>query len=312
LPIAPVINQIALNAAGKEICATTPTDIIWVHSAPLEISDVARGQNPMGISCQREQGAWLIAKDRELTGCRSGASGKMAIASPGFRLSEAVAGQGTRTAISATSDGRIATYCGKRIQFFSGHPAAASGLSVIANGGDGIFREIFWDQPGRLLGVVFELPTGSLRLETWATDASFPPVCSALVTTNLECQRIVPANDGRHCIVRGGRLGLGLFDPAFCQLRALDTSGTARQNAPLVCTADGSLLAMVADRDIVRLLAMPAGNLYAELHTPRQTDLTSLTWNATGSHLASITQDGCVQVWDLNPWRVWLKQHGLQ
>ncbi|PWU09166.1 MAG: hypothetical protein C5B50_27985 [Verrucomicrobia bacterium] len=314
LAIDPVINQVALDATGTEICAATPTDIIWLHAAPLEIFQVANGQNPMCVCSELQKGNWIVAKDHEVTEWHPGASDKAQASKAQARcpLKESVAGQGTLTAVTTAGDGRSAAYCGKRIQFFKALQPAPLGSSIFANGANGKFREIFWDHPGRLLGVVFELPNGTLRLETWATSTNFPPDCSPLSHSPPECQRVVPANDAKHCICRGARQGLGLFDPDSGQLTTLDGSATARQSTPIACTANGSLIAMVADRDMVRLLSLPTGALYAELHTPRQADLTGLAWDASGSHLASITQDGCIQVWDLSPWQDWLNQHGLQ
>jgi WD40 repeat protein len=206
----------------------------------------------------------------------------------------------------------VAAYCGRRIQFFQNRHDPTGDQSIIANGGEGVFREIFWDPPGRLLGVVFELPTGSLRLEAWETSTNFPPVCRKLPTANLDCQRIIPANDRRHCIARGGIRGLYLFDPATGKETSLDTSGVAQQNASLACTPDGSLLAIVADRNTVRLLALPTGKWFADLYGPHQTELTALTWDHSSRHLATTSADGYVQVWSLGPWKDWLARHGLQ
>jgi hypothetical protein len=314
LPLAPVLGEIALNAQGTELCATTPTDIHWLRIAPLDLLQTARGENPLGACNQKQENSWLIAKDHRLTEWNPGAKDALSqkrMGSP-IRLSEAKAGQGTRTAIAAAGDYRVAAYCGRRIQFFQNLPAAAEGSSIIANGGEGAFREIFWDRPGCLLGVVFELPTGALRLEAWATSTNFPPDCRALPPAMLNCQHITPANDGRHCITRWGLRGLYLFDPANGSEIPLDTSSVARQNAPLACTPDGSLLAIVADRNTVRLLALPTGKWFANLSAPRQAELTALTWDASNRHLAATSADGYIQVWNLGPWQNWLTRHGLQ
>jgi WD40 repeat protein len=303
-----------LNAPGTELCATTPTDIHWLHTAPLELFQTTTGENPLGVSRQGKEDCWVIAKDRQLTEWQPGTNSTASSRRKGrqFRLNEAVPGQGTRTAIATDGHSRAAAYCGRRIQFFLDLQAAAASTSIIADGGGGVFRDIFWDQPGRLLGVIFELPAGDLRLEAWETSVSFPPDCRALAPTVLQCERITPANDGRRCIARGERRGLYLFDPANGSQVSLDTSSIARQNAPLACTPNGSFLAIVADHTTVRLLTLPAGTLYADLYTPRQADLTSLVWDAASRHLASTSADGCVQVWTLGPWQDWISKHGLQ
>jgi hypothetical protein len=314
LPVAPVLGEIVLNSKGTELCATTPTDIYWLRTTPLELLQTAAGENPVGACGQRQEDCWLIAKDHRLTdwGPNGSAAAWPKSMSPPFKLSEAVAGQGSRTAIATAGDYRVAAYCGRRIQFFENLRLAAPDSSIIANGGGGVFLKIFWDQPGRLLGVVFELPTGALRLETWETSTNFPPQCRAVASMVLDCQRIVPANDGRHCIARGGTRGLYRFDPVSSEETALDTSGIARQNAPLACTADGSFLAIVAERNIIRLLALPSGKLFADLYSPRQADLTALTWDSSKQHLAAASADGYIQVWTLGPWQDWLGRHGLQ
>jgi len=254
-----------------------------------------------------------MAKDRQVMQWQPSTNANTSSRSVGPRhtLTEAKAGQGTRTAIAAAGDGRVAAYCGRHIQFFENLHAAAAHTSI-TNSGGGVFRDIFWDQPGRLLGVVFELPTGRLRLEAWETSAGFPPDCHALAAADLECDRIVPANDGQRCVARGGRRGLYLFDPAKGTQLSLDTNSIACQNAPLACTSDGSMLAIVADRTTVRLLALPAGTLFADLYTPHQADLTSLAWDGSSRHLAGTSADGCVLVWSLGPWQNWLSKHGLE
>jgi WD40 repeat protein len=163
-----------------------------------------------------------------------------------------------------------------------------------------------------LLAVAFEVPNSSLRLEAWETSTNFPPTCRALTPAVLDGQRIVPANDGRHCIVRGGNRGLYRFDPVNGKETPLDTSSIARQDAPLACAPDGSLLAIVADRNTVHLLALPSGKLFAELYNPRQADLTLLAWDGSNRHLAATSSDGYIEIWSLGPWQDWLGKHGLQ
>jgi WD40 repeat protein len=314
LPVALGVRQIALNTEGTELCATTPTDIHWLRTSPFELLQTSTGENPSGACGQSRQNCWLIAKDRQLTEWHSNPKDTSWSKStkPPVKLREAEAGQGTRTAISAAGNYRVAAYCGRRIQFFQNLDAAGGGASVIADGGGGVFQEMFWDSPGRLLGVVFELPTGGLRLEAWETSTNFPPTWHPRSATKLDCQRIVPAHDGRHCIARDGSRGLYLFDPATGTEAPLDTSSTARQNAPLACAPDGSLLALVADGNTVRLLTLPSGKWFADLYAPRQTRLIALTWDASNRHLATASEDGYVQVWDLRQWQAWLTKHRLQ
>lgn len=313
LPVAAGVRKIALNAQGTELCVTTPTDIHWLRTRPLEDLQTSFGENPSGACGQGQQGYWLIAKDRQLTEWHSNPKEAVWTKSTGLpiKLLEAEVGQGTRTAVCAAGDYRVAAYYGRRIQFFQ-NPRPADVSSSVTNSGGGVFQELFWDNPGRLLGVVFELPNGALRLESWETSTNFPPVSQAREARTLDCQRIVPANDRRHCIARDGVRGLFRFDPATGKETPLDTSSAARQNAPLACAPDGSLLAFVVDRNTVRLLTLPSGKWFADLYALRQSELTALTWDASNSHLAAASLEGYVQVWDLSPWRAWLTLHKLQ
>ena len=304
--------KIVLNAQGTELCALTLTDIHWLRRSPLEVLQTAAGENPFGASGQEQEACWLITKDRQLTEWHPG--GKDGPKSMGSKvgLSEAQVGQGTRTGSAADGHYRVAAYCGKRIQFFEHLNPAGPDSYITANGEGGVFQYIFWDWPGRLLGVVFDSPGGGLRLESWETSTNFPPACRALEPAVLECQQIVPANDGRNCIARGATGGLFRFEPANRKETPLDTSSTARQNAPLACTPDGSLLAIVTDRNNVRLLTLPEGKFFADLSAPRRSDLTLLTWDGSNRHLAATSSDGYIEVWSLGPWKDWLERHGLQ
>jgi hypothetical protein len=159
------------------------------------------------------------------------------------------------------------------------------------------------------------LPSGGSRLECWETSTNFPPTNLPLGSVDLDCQRIVPANDGRHCIGRGAVEGLFLFDPANGRKQVLDSSESARQNAAIACANGGSLLAMVANRTTIRLLAMPSGELFAELSLPRPADVSALTWDAGARHLAAAAadeSDAFIEVWNLGPWLDWLRTHGLE
>ncbi len=308
LPV-PVLTAIALNGDGTEICATTQTDIHWLGLSPLEFLQTAPGENPVAACAGKQKDCWLIAKDHLLTDWHAWTR----TTNSALRLTDAVAGQGGRTSMTSSGDSRIATYCGRRIQFFDHFRPATLASSVTAsNAGGGVFREVFWDHPGRLLGVVFELSPGMLGLESWETSTGFPPQCKPLHAVSLVSDRIVPVNDGRHCIARGNG-GLYRFDPDTGRQDAFDTSPGARQNAPMACAPDGSLLAVVMDRNTVRLLAMPGGKLFADLHAPHPAAITALAWDGATRHLAAVTtEDEYLLVWTLTPWINWIRGHGLQ
>jgi class 3 adenylate cyclase len=314
MDVGPGITSVAWNRKWTELCVTTLSDIHWFHTSPLEDFYTKSGRNPVGVCWSEADGFWAVCDDEWLTECRPAkrAENWKEEDGPAFPLAAAADNQGARTSLAATGDGRVAIYRGRRIQFFAHRLMAPATSSITADGADGTFREIFWDQSGRLLGVVFALPSGSLRLETWATSTNFPPICRPLNPAALECQRIVPANDGRHCLLRGETAGLVLFDPQTGIGMPMDISDFARQDWPLEATADGTLLAMVADGNKVRLLALPNGSLFAELQSPRASPLTDLTWDASGHAFACATKDHYIQVWNLSPWQDWIASHGLQ
>ncbi len=313
LHVAPAVTDVAWSADGKELCAITFTDIYWLRARPLEVLYAAMGKNPKGVSGKTTNGFWALPEYHKFLeyapvlkdgawSLRNGAAAE---------LKEAKEGQGARTSMAASGDSRIAVYYGRRIQFFANGQPAPLDKSIVVNGGDGVFRKLLWDQPGRLLGAVFEQPDGQMRLETWQTSHHFPPVCKPLPMAVLDCQRLTPANDGRHFLARGRHAGIVEFDPATATARTIDLSGAACQGAPLAATADGSWLAIVSDRRTVRLLTLPDGHWFADLHAPRQAALTALAWDDSGRRLASLTEDGYVQLWNLSLWQAWLASHDL-
>lgn len=314
MPVVPGITEVAWNEAGTELCCATITDLYWCQATPPDLLHVEYGQNPMGISWPKAGSRWLVGRDQGLSEWHlSFQAGKWTgTPAASFDLSAAQPGQATRTAIATDGAGRTAAYCGRRIQFLAGKKMAARNTSVIADGAGGAFTSLFWDQPGRLLGVCFRLSDGKLRLESWKTSSDFPPKLQPLPPASFDGDSIVPANDGATWIVRGEYRGLWRFNPATGAETTLDSSSFARQNAPLAGSPDGSMLAMVVDHSDIQLLALPSGELFAKLSSVHPAGLTALAWDAGGHHLASVTGDGFVQVWNLTAWREWLAQNGLR
>jgi hypothetical protein len=270
------------------------------------------GKNPVAVSGQHANGFWILPKEDQFIERRPIHKDGVWDNEKGtnFLLVGAVKGQGARTSMATAGDGRIAVYHGRRIQFFADHEAAPLESSLIVDGGSGLFREILWDQPGQLLAAVFVLQPGRLRLETWVTTTNFPPRMRRLPSAVLECYRIIPANDGQTFIARDRR-GIFRFDPTTGRETNIDTSPGARQDAPLISTTDGAFLAVVTDLSLIRLLKLPAGTLFADLYSPRQTGVTKLAWDNSGRRLASLTGDGYVQAWNLGPWQDWIVRHQL-
>jgi serine/threonine protein kinase len=312
--VSPGISSVDWNGTGTELCAMSLTDFYWLHASPPAIFQTMAGENPLGIAGTGATEGWAVVQDGGLSHWEPAPNhGGALVRRSQFMLSEALPGGATRGGLAAAGDGRLAVYYGKRIQFFRQHRPAPVDASVVADGGGGVFQKVFWDRPGRLLGVTFALPDGRRQLETWETSTNFPPQCRTLPPMVLDCQEVVPANDGRHCLARGARHGLWELAPAETGIgTGLDPSSAACQSAPFACAADGSLVAMVVDHTTIRLLERASGRLFADLPSARQTGITGLAWDGVGTHLASVTEDGFVQVWNLAPWRRWLAVHQLQ
>src|SRR5262249_5292801 len=128
-------------------------------------------------------------------------------------ITEAVSGQGARTALAVAHDGRVAVYRGRLIQFFQNHQAAPNDSSIRANGSGGEVRQLLWDTDGNTLGAVFTATNNHLRLECWRTATNFPPEWRALSTNELECKQLVSANRGRQFLGRSIDRGVFRFDP---------------------------------------------------------------------------------------------------
>jgi hypothetical protein len=314
LYIAPGLTDIAWNATGTELCATTFSDIYWLRANPLEVFTNAVGRNPIGVSWQEASASWALPVEKNFAESRWVAKGGAWAEEKGssFIFQAAEQGQGVLTAMAAAGDGRIAIYHGRRIQFFRNHQAAPQEFSIKTDVRGGRFESLFWDYPGRLLGAAFALPNGKIKLQTWETTFDFPPKTRALPPAELDCQIVVPANDRRRCLARSSRSGIFWLEPATGVTKGLDASDLARQKAPLAATPDGRFLAQVVDRNRVHLLDLSAGLPFAGLHNPREDSLTRLAWDASGRHLAGITQSGYVEVWDLVDWKDWITRHGLQ
>jgi WD40 repeat protein len=312
--LGPGVTTVAWNSDSTELCAISLTDIYWLHSNPLNVFCVAAGKNPFGVASAGGFGKWALPTDNLYVEYEPMLEeGEWSPQGTNrFSLVKVEKGQAVRSAMAATSDGRIAIYQGRRIQFFAGHKPAPKGSSLPVSGTNR-FREIFWDQPGRLLGVVFSCPDGSIRLETWTTSTNFPPKCQDFDSVPLAAGRIGPANDGSHCIVRSSRKGLLRLDPGSTNSPVvIDASSTARQDAPFAASHDGAFLALVADRNRIQLLRLPEGRFFAELPNSHPSAVVTLAWDSSARRLAGVTEDGYVQVWDLAAWQEWLAKHGLQ
>ncbi|HXJ58823.1 MAG TPA: serine/threonine-protein kinase [Verrucomicrobiae bacterium] len=313
LHVGPGLANITWALGAQQLCVISRTDIHWLSSSPLERFYTASGHNPMGVGWDAGDHCWLVAKDKQLVDYRPVQDLGAWVVTPGtpLPLVEAVQGQGARTAITTAGDGRTAVYYGRLIHFFARHVVAPRTSSLLAPDG-GVLQELIWDAPGSLLAVTFRSTNGHLRLHSWSTSSNFPPQCHMNAQVDLDCQGIVPANDGRHLIARGKHLGLIQFDPQTQSKTVIDSSNLACQTAPLAATSNGDLLAIVVDANTVRLLTLPSGEHFADLRSPSQASLITLAWDTAGQNLAALTEDGYVLAWNLVPWLRWLDEHHLR
>jgi serine/threonine protein kinase/WD40 repeat protein len=313
LRLEPSLAHLAWNGEATDLCVISLTDAYWLHASPLELFFQAIGTNPVAVAWNSKPPAWLLPAEDRLDAFQLAAKdGAWYLErSSSTNLVEAVKGQDVRTSLASSNNGRTAVYHGHRIQFFTRECAAPLTSSIITDGGGGLFHDLLWETTGCLLGALFTQSNGLMRVESWRTSLDFPPRCDSLGAASLECERVVAANEGRNYIARSVRRGLFLYNPASGTELALDNSSAARQNAALACSVNGVFLAMVVDRNLVRLLRLPGGIHFADLHSPRPSAISALRWDGSGSHLASFTEDGCVQVWNLAPWQRWLTAHHL-
>jgi serine/threonine protein kinase/WD40 repeat protein len=313
LEVSPELVDIAWNDEATELCVLSLTDAFALQAQPLASFYTVPGCNAVALGWNRQSGTWAVATDDKLQFCgipRTAGTGSFEGVTS-FPLKEAITGQGTRTDMGALPDGRISVYRGRKVQFFGPKQAAPADSSLFPKGGGGQFRRILWDATGRLLGTVFAESNGWQRVESWKTSADLPPKCEQLPVASLECQRVIAANDGRNLIARSTHRGLFAFDPATGIQRRIEDSAITRQDYDLAASNDGHLLALVANRETVVLLGMPDGTAFATFSSPRHVEITALRWAPSGKRLASLTDDGHVQVWNVEEWQHWLAVRGL-
>jgi serine/threonine protein kinase/WD40 repeat protein len=312
LPLAADPVHVAWNDTGTELCVLSLTDAYWINATRLEMLFHAPGLNPDAVAWNRKSSSWLLPRDGRLDSLQLlKQSGRFRLqTNSAVPLVEAEKGQGAVTALAAAGDGRTAVYYGRRVQFFETNGTSLTG-SVLAQGGGGRFVEVLWDEPGRLLGVVFAQTNTQLRVESWKTSLDFPPHCEPLPPLELKSQRVTAANNGQTFLARDTQRGLVRVEPATAAQVPVDSSNEARQDAALACSADGTFLAMVVDRSVIRILRMPGGSWFADLHSPRLAAINALCWDRSGARLAALTDDGRVQLWNLLPWQQWLAARHL-
>jgi serine/threonine protein kinase/WD40 repeat protein len=312
-PVAADLEDLDWDDQGANLCVTSRTDSYWFKSSPLEFLFRQVGNNPVAARWDTITHSWLLPVDDRLGHFRLGLTNGLRHLEPvsSFTLREAEKGQGALTGIAVTHDGRIAAYHGRQIQFFHDNSALPDGLSIASKAPGETFQQILWDTKGQLLGVSFST-NHFFHLESWKTTAGLPSKWAKNNPAVLNCDTLTVANDGQNFIGRGAQEGLFLFDPATQSRKILIASIVAREGAPIACTSDGRLLAMVVAPNKVRLLETPSGVAFADLPKTRERgEITALRWDRSGSRLAALTDNGWLQIWKLGPWQQWLTAHHL-
>ncbi|HTG45594.1 MAG TPA: protein kinase family protein, partial [Verrucomicrobiae bacterium] len=297
------------NQNGTELCTLSSTDAFWIDPTRMDIRLSSKGCNAVGIGWDGQN--WMQLGATKLTSCFTTNTGlKWQLnADSTIPLPSVSQDQATRTALSVNGQGHAAVYRGRQVLFFRGRDLIAEPLATVTNLA-GRFSNVFWDYPGRLLGVLFQEEDRTGRLESWATTDTGDH-CTRFPTRKLRANELVtPANDSKLFLTRGTR-GLMSLDPQTGTETVLNASNAAKQFGPYAVTPSGRMLAMVVDQFRLHLLSLPDGNPFAELPLRTETPITKLVWAGDGRQLAVVTAGGAVRIWRLGHWLDWLAQYKL-
>ena len=306
------IERLAWNRSGSSLAVASVVDLDWIDPSSNRIVAGANGANPFGVDWTDSGDRWIAPSDDSLFEFRPPSS-LVSRKAESRELGKLVPGtdlQGTRATLSATDDGRVAIYYARRIQFFENGGLSRSNSIAIGNGG--ILSSFFWDRTGGLLGTTYlETNQSQMRVLTWDTTRRAPTVGVERPARIIDASKVVPANDGRHLLTRNRIHGIHLLDSVTGEDRQVDESDLARQDSPMVASADGRFLVYVFDRTNLRILRIPGGDHFADLVPSRPAAISRLEWHRSSRRLAAATEDGFVQLWNLGPWWDWLDQHQL-
>jgi WD40 repeat protein len=310
----PLLTQLAWHPTEPQLCVINDNDTFWLHTSPLHLLTDLSGKNsknPIGVAWDPLLNAWALPKADEFSARQliPDASGWHKNKIDGFKIEAPMKDQGKQTRMAAGENGRMAVYCGRRIQFARSGRVAPVASALLCKTTEGLIENIQWS--GRLLAATFKLSEHRLILEYWTTDDNFPPKCEPHEPLTLPADSVLPTPDGSAFVVRDLINGLSFLDPNTGRSTPLDNSPEARQAEPMAVSHDGKLLAAIMDRNSIYLTHLPTKTHLATLTCPRNTALRKLSWNPDGSILAALTDDGHVQLWKLAPWLAWLKSHQL-
>ena len=140
-----------------------------------------------------------------------------------------------------------------------------------------------WDFPSRR--ILRELPAASIALSVFSPDGRSLATCSAT------------------CDV---------WETGSWKLRyRLEPGGSAPHSPALAFSPDGSMLAVVLEPSVARLVASETGDLLANLEDPGAANVSSLRFSPDGTRLYALQWDHQVQVWDLRRIREELRKLNL-
>lgn len=313
------ITHWAWSRDEKRLCVLTHDDAVWLDSETLEVIARNRNIHADGI-CAGTDPDQLLVSFLEFEGPSLTATANLGRLSPSASTVEGpktVPFQETipNNAIAplvATDDGRMAIRIDHQLTFFTN--ALPAGRQILLEDPTRSMEVVdwFWDAPGKRFGVVWA-GTNSISLNLWGTDQGFPSTNTALASIPLgPHSRVAAANDGKSVLIRSTDKGLSIIEPGrtgFVRSNLLDDTDFARQSRPMAASRDGRLVAMVGGSGNIRLLELPSGRLFAEFYGSNHSPIQSMQWHPKGHQLATVTENGVIQVWSLDDWFRLLQQN---
>ena len=118
------------------------------------------------------------------------------------------------------------------------------------------------------------------------------------------------AQDGRSLLARSEEVGIERINPTDGSSQLLDNSTAARQDAPLAVSPSGKWIAAASDFGNIRLLR-GNGEHYADLRARRPARAKSIVWHESEKHIAVVTEDGYLRIWNLKLWFEWIEKNGV-
>lgn len=318
------VNHVAWTPKGNGLCVITSGDILWMDRETLSVQDWQANMNVDDVVTDPTSGTLRFGQVVKVRGLGNATGDRLR---PCLRISqkmhasepEPIEGldsfEVSRQDILpmlGTDDGRFAIRVGRQVAFFKGD-TRSNPLKVTKLGQEGdVVLDWFWDSHGTVFGMVLGSPRHP-RLNVWSAKGTWElPDFTSLHGIGLRTNSVVvAANDGIHVVIRNPDQGVAIYRPKPDDFRVIDSSSFARQKQPMAASHDGRFLAMVSDSHRIRLLELPTGRLFAEFVSHRRAPVRMVGWNANSQQLASVTEDGYIQLWALSEWWKLLADHHL-